>query len=373
MSKLVYSAYCGNRKAAVLCVAVELGLFGVVDALHREGQATAERLRSALELSPRGADALFLALQCMGLLTFNEKSAQYALSEDARRYLLPSAEEYFGSLVALEMNEFITPAGLLQAVRTGQPQVYHARRDDGTNGAFDMWEVHARDAEQCARFTWAMQSISIGPARALAQVLWPDDARSTSATSSPARLLDVGGGSGCYAVEWIRRAPLHSEAVLLEMPSVCAVAREMIQQTLTQADAAHLSPQITARPGDMFAATAYADAYTAPYTHVLLSQILHDWPVQPVPHLPPSHCGAQLVRHAYRALRPGGTLIVHEKLVHDADTAMVTVDMLYWTEGQQYTREMLQRLLTEAGFTALQFVKTPHTYWWACLAHKPGA
>eukprot|EP00166_Cyanidium_caldarium_P000546 ctg_122.g59 len=75
MSKLVYSAYCGNRKAAVLCVAVELGLFGVVDALHREGQATAERLRSALELSPRGADALFLALQRMGLLTFNEKSA----------------------------------------------------------------------------------------------------------------------------------------------------------------------------------------------------------------------------------------------------------------------------------------------------------
>ena len=50
------------------------------------------------------------------------------------------------------------------------------------------------------------------------------------------------------------------------------------------------------------------------------------------------------------------SLLIHEKLLNEnrdgpLPNALVSIDMLFWTEGQQYSAPELRQLLKEAGFT----------------------
>ena len=113
--------------------------------------------------------------------------------------------------------------------------------------------------------------------------------------------------------------------------TVCATAQRHL---------AGFGDRAAAVPGDMFAGDwPGADV-------VLLSQILHDWPMA---------TGQQLLAHAHAALPPGGRVLVHEKLVEDDGgplaNALVTVDMLVWTDGQQMSRAGVATMLREAGFS----------------------
>jgi hypothetical protein len=79
------------------------------------------------------------------------------------------------------------------------------------------------------------------------------------------------------------------------------------------------------------------------------------------------------LKKAYESLPEGGTVLVHEKLVEDDGgplaNALVDLDMLFWTEGQQLTREEALAMLAEAGFRDAQCQKTVG-YWSLISARK---
>jgi hypothetical protein len=315
----VYGAYIAGRQSAALAAAVRIGLF---DRLDRE-RADERALAAALALPERGVRLLCRALVAMGLLERRE-GGRLALAPDAARYLVRGKPDWLGGLIELEVESFLSPALVLEALRRGGPSVY---------GGGDPWQAHERDPARAEAFARAMHSISAEPARALARTL---DLRRTR------RLLDLGGGSGVFSIELARANPA-LEVVLLDLPAACRAARPWLEA------APDVAPRIELCAGDF-----WRDPLPEGCDAALLSQILHDYA--------PEEC-ERLLRALGAALASPATLIVHEKLVADDGSgplanALVDLDMLVWTEGQQWSEAGLRALLERAGFRPERAVPT---------------
>lgn len=325
----IYDAYIAARQSAALTVAVQIGLFERLDG----APADARGIAAHFDISPRAARSLALSLQGMGLL--DRENGRYQPSESASHYLVKGKPDWLGGLIALEMEGFLTPKLLLDAMRRDGATVY---------GGDDPWAVHESDPAKAREFTAAMQSISVRPARALADAI---------DFAGRGQLLDVGGGSGVYALAVARRWE-HMRCTVLDLPSVCEIAADYIAL-------AGLSPRVDSTAGDILG----DDPLPSGYDVILLSQILHDWSPE---------TGAKLLRKAFEALPPGGLLLINEKLVDEISgeplaNALVGLDMLVWTEGQQYSEDMLTDALSAAGFESVEHTPTVG-YWTVTSARR---
>lgn len=304
----VYDAYIAGRQSAALAAGVRLGLFDALAA----GPRTVAALATELSVRDRPLHSLVTALLATGLLEPDGECIR--LAPDAAAYLVRGKPGWLGGLIDLEIESFLTPQLLLEAMRRDDASVY---------GGADPWETHERDPEIARRFTAAMHSISERPAAGLAEVVDFSGHRS---------LLDVGGGSGALSLA-IARAWPHMHCIVWDLDVVCGIAREY-------AAAAGLAGRVTAEAGDMF-----GQPFPRGHDAILFSQILHDWDPSRWP---------DLLRKAADALPPGGTVLVHEKLVEEdfgpLANALVNLDMLVWTEGRQLKERELRELLAVAGF-----------------------
>ena len=297
----VYDAYIAGRQSAALAAGVHAGLFDRLDEAT-EG-LTPDQVAEAMGWSPRGARSMLVALVAMGLVTANAEQ-RHRLASDAAAYLVKDRPGSLAGLIELEVQSFLSPSALLEALAQNRATAY---------GDEDPWEAHERDPEKARKFTAAMHAISERPAAALAELL-----AETGELAHASRLLDVGGGSGALSIALARTHPA-LECVIWDLAVVGPIAEQY-------ARAAGVSEHVRAETGDMF-----REPFPKGYDAVLLSQILHDWDETQ---------GAQLLRKAHDALPPGGRILIHEKLVDDDGkgplaNALVNLDMLVWTEGQQ--------------------------------------
>src|SRR5207244_4159234 len=104
-------------------------------------------------------------------------------------------------------------------------------------------------------------------------------------------LLDVGGGSGCFSIAYLKKYP-EREATVFELPVVCDVAQEYIAQY-------ELTNKILTHSGNFFNRKTWPTGHDG----VLLSQILHDWPEK--------YC-KKILKNAYDTLPSGGKIYLHE-------------------------------------------------------------
>ncbi|MEQ8763581.1 MAG: methyltransferase [Planctomycetota bacterium] len=323
----IYDIYIANRASAALAVAVRLRLFERLEARPLDSDQIAQEL----ELQPRPTRALVIALESLGLLERDVKE-RYRPTARAAAFLVPDREPYLGWLIDLDFEHFITPERLMTAMKHNREQAY---------GDQAVWESHEADPAQAERFAKAMHSISLRPASALAEAFDFGAARS---------LLDVGGGQGTISQVLLERHP-DLRATVFELATVC----RLIEASSTRPD------RLSAVAGDMF-----EDEWPTGHDLVLLSQILHDWSPDD---------GARLLEKAWNALPSGGSVLIHEKLVADDQkgpvaNALVSLDMLFWTEGQQYTAAELATILDAAGFDSVT-VRPTCGYWSLVSARKP--
>ncbi len=345
----MYDAYIAGRMSAALAASVRCGLFDLLD----RGALDAKEIARRLGFGERPTRSLLAALVAMGLVrraaapelppgapspsaaaSPASSAPVFALAADASAYLVRGKPGWLGGLIDLEIEHFLSPAALLEALRRGDATVY---------GEADPWERHEADPEAARRFTEAMHSVSERPAAGLAEV---------AELASVRRLLDVGGGSGALSIALAAHNP-RLECVVWDLAVVCPIARE-------NARAAGVGDRVTAIPGDMF-----AEPWPAGFDAVLLSQILHDWSFDD---------GRRLLARAAAALPPKGVVLIHEKLVDEDGrgplaNALGHLDMLLWTEGQQYTESELRALLLETGFEEVRRLPTAG-YWSLVTARR---
>lgn len=323
----IFEIFRGNYGTELLTAAIaHFDLFGRL----ADGPRHEQELRGELGLEPRPATVLFTALRAFGLVS-NGADGRLELTAPAREHLAPGGEFDVSAYVGLAADSPGVLA-MVERLRTNRPP---GTRDgeDGTAFIYRRGTRSAMDREETARhLTMSLAGRGKNVAPVLAQRLPLEGAT---------HLLDVGGGSGIYAIAWLRRHP-HLRATVWDRAEVLKVAAEM-------ATTYGVADRLQCVAGDMF-----ADPVPGDVDVVLLSNVLHDWDVP--------DCRRLIARLA-EALPSGGRLLIHDVFLNDAldgplPIALYSAALFSLTEGRAYSAAEYRGWLLEAGLTPRPIVPT---------------
>ncbi|NMC49782.1 MAG: methyltransferase domain-containing protein [Desulfovibrio sp.] len=292
------------QKSRVLLTACDLGLF---TALER-GPASSDQLAAAIGADPRATDRLLNALRAMGLV--EKRDGRFANAPVASRLLVESSPEFMGGL-GHTSNVFRAWCGLTEAVRTG--------------AAAPCRDPASLDPQAVRAFIRAMHSRAAVSAQKTAEALGLRGVR---------RVLDVGGGSGVFAMAMARAEP-GLRATVLDLPAVTPLTRDYVA-------AAGFADRVDTRGGDYHEAD-----FGQGYDLVFFSAVFHiNSPTQ----------NQQLIRKTQQALNTGGRIAILD-FIMDRDrenppfATFFALNMLVNTPcGDTYTEDELHAWLTAAGF-----------------------
>jgi ubiquinone/menaquinone biosynthesis C-methylase UbiE len=156
------------------------------------------------------------------------------------------------------------------------------------------------------------------------------------------KLLDVGGGSGTYTIAFLKSNP-QMTAVLFDLKQVIEMARE------------RLSSEGFLDRTELIAGDFYADELPGGCDLALLSAIIHQNSREQ---------NVELFKKAYRALVPGGVLMIRDHIMNEQRTwppegAMFAINMLVNTAGgDTYTFLEVEQDLREAGFKHVKLLRS---------------
>ena len=157
------------------------------------------------------------------------------------------------------------------------------------------------------------------------------------------RVLDVGGGSGAYAIAFAR-AVTDLQVEILDLPGVVAVTQKYIER-------AGLEARIRTTPGDL-----RTDSLGAGFDLVFLSAICHMLD-------PMENC--DLFTRCRRALGRRGRLVVQDFILEPDKTsprfaALFALNMLVGTRaGSSYSINEYTDWLRQAGFQDVKHIRLP--------------
>lgn len=222
---------------------------------------TAEELAKKLGAVPRALTTLLDT--CTALKLLEKKNNRYFNSLLSNIYLLGGSPLYLGDIIEVLSIESVKWGGLYDLVMGNNEEVLKK----------EVKEIPSH------RFTMAMNNLAMmGEADALTNAVDLSDAK---------KMVDAGCGSGIYSVTLCRHNP-NLRATLLDKKEVLETTKKIIEKS-------NLQDRIKTRAADIS-----KDTYGKQMDVVLLSDVLYqDEPF----------CQAVL-RSAYEALAPGGTLLV---------------------------------------------------------------
>jgi acetylserotonin N-methyltransferase len=316
---------------------------GVFTALA-DAPATATELAARLGFDERATRVLVRLLAALRLLLL--RGARYHLSDEARTYLVKGSPWYWAPMASVAVCEWHRDRLLEKLRQRGSDE---AAGPEGTPLA----SGEGRPADD-----WAAGQVSRQRAREVAARM---HAHSRPAAVGVARhygfdgvsrVLDVGGGSGCFMVAAAQAHP-HLRCTVLELPAMCEVAAEYIE-------AGGVADRVDTHAVDMF-----RQPWPTGYDAVFFSNVWHDWNVRTC---------RWLAARAFEALPAGGRILLHEMLLDDDGNGPVTAAafsmlMLLATQGQQFTTGELAAILEQAGFARVAVAPT-HPYYSVVTGHK---
>jgi len=299
-------------RSRILLTAYELGVF---TALGDERKTSAE-VASVLGTDPRATDRLMNALAVLGLLS--KKGVAFANSRAAGRYLVAGKPEYMAGL-GHTVNLWDSWSTLTDAVRAGT-SVFE--RPGGEAG-----ELRTQS------FIAAMHAGGSARAERLVAMLELDGV---------SRVLDVGGGSGAYAMAFAR-AREGIAVTVFDLPHVTPLTRDYVEK-------AGLSDKIDVVEGD-----AVEEKLPRGYDLVFMSQLLHS-------NSPEEN--EALVANGAASLNAGGRLVVQDFVVDEDRTGppqaiIFALNMLVNTEGgDTYAEAEIRGWMEAAGLAGVARVDT---------------
>lgn len=322
----------GFWQSKVLMSATELGVFTELG----KQPLTAEELTKRLSLNERSSRDFFDSLVALGLLERHDDV--YSNSPETADYLDAAKPTYIGGfLIMSSARLYHSWANLTDALRTGKPQSESKDKEDLFG------ELYA-DQERLKGFLSAMTGISRPLARSIAEKFdW----------SKHKTFIDVGAAQGALPVEVAARHE-HLTGHGFDLPQVEPVFNEYV--------ARHgLESRVSFASGDFF-------KDELPKCDVIvMGHILHDWDLEQK---------QMLINKAYRALNPGGTLIVYDAMIDperktNAFGLLMSLNMLIETPGGfDYGWDECMAWFDDAGFTDLEVIELSPTHS-MCIGTKP--
>jgi (2Fe-2S) ferredoxin/2-polyprenyl-3-methyl-5-hydroxy-6-metoxy-1,4-benzoquinol methylase len=303
----------GFQPSRVLLTAIELDVFSAIG----DG-GKCDEVASKLKTDRRATEMLLDALVALNVL--RKRDGTYSNTPMSERYLVAGAPD--DARAALMHTAHLWPrwSTLTDCVRKGTSVTYRKMADRG-----DDWTtafIAAMHRNAAARAPHVVRAAGLEGAR---------------------RMLDVGGGSGAYAIAFAG-ASRDLRVEILDLQTVLPIAQGHIEE-------AGLSDRITTRAGDL-----RGDDLGSGYDLILLSAICHM--------LGPA-ANRNLFERCYAALSPGGRVLIQDFILETDRTsprsaALFALNMLVGTEqGSTYTREEYRSWLDHVGFVDIQYIALP--------------
>lgn len=285
---------------------------------------TLQEVAAASGLSVRGAEALLGVLSA--LMVTQHPDGKYRLTALAEDYLVRGGPYYVGPSLYGMLRARLPPR-----LRQGEGLKYFSR---STGTVWHRLRYHFSKGEMGRPERLAVQHSRNFPAAVVAV--------RKGLIGGVRHLLDVGGGSGCFAIPLLQSNPA-LRVTLMELPRALPHIRKLLlsHNVLDRVELLGLNMHRTPWP------KLACDG-------VLLANILH-------------FCSDDesraLLREAYRLLPVGGRLFVHEMLWNDnKDGPLTTALWNFWmtsvSAGRQRTLHELLWLLGEAGFAEQVLTET---------------
>jgi SAM-dependent methyltransferase len=293
------------RISRIILSAFELGIFSII----RDRPMTSEAISESLRMNPRSADRFLNALVSIGLLT--KINGQFSNTTFSSRFLVKGEAEYLAGL-SHNLHLWRTWSTLTEAVRTG------------TSVAVEE-PINERGEEWLTSFIAAMHSRGVPQSKEVADIM--DFSDTTS-------ILDIGGGSGAFAFEFIRRCK-DARAVILDLPAVIPITEKYIMQS-------GLKEKVETISGDYL-----MDEFGSGYDLIFISAVIH---------INSPEENELLIRKCFNAVKPGGQIVILDHIMNEDRTepvagAVFALNMLVGTKhGDTYTENEVRRWMLDAGF-----------------------
>ncbi len=308
-----------------LLAGMELELFTVLEGGPLSTEQLAETLGvSAIKLSP-----LLYALVVAGLLTID--SDLFANTPEADTFLVQGKSAYLGGIHGLISSNWTRLLKTAATIRAGGPihlYDYHATPDDELIALFrGLYPGALLDAER----------------------LMEQQDLSTCQT-----LLDVGGGSGAFAIA-VAQANPQIRATVVDLPLVTPITKQFIEE-------ANASGQV-----DILAADAIRDMLPRSYDTIVVRHVVQ---------VLSADDSRALLSNLAAVLNPGGTIhligwiLDNSRLTPQKTVSFNLVLLNGYQDGQAYTENEYFAWLGEAGFEEFERIVYPDGSS-IVTAHKP--
>ncbi len=191
-------------ESAALMSAVDLGAFTAIS----RGHDTIEAAADAMGIEPLDAERLMTVLAAMGLL--KRDGDKFSNAADAERFLVRGKGQYAGPWMLLGRPDWNEWGRLTDHLKAGSENL---RRLGMYNESFTV--------ERARKYHKATFSIGMGAARRFHKQV---------DLSGRKKLIDLGGGSGCYCIVAAKTHPT-LRAEVLDLAPVVADTREYLEES----------------------------------------------------------------------------------------------------------------------------------------------
>ena len=299
----------GYAPTLIIEAAVRHQVFDLLD----ESPKTIQQLAKKSGASVRGLTAIANALVGLGFLS--RKGERYTLTPESAAFLVSTKPAFLGALYK-HMSSQILPKWLKldQVVRTGKPAV--AVNSSKQGAAF------------FAKFVEALFPMGYHAVQKLGEHL------KISKTKTPISVLDIAAGSGVWGIALAEQSPL-VQISAVDWPEVLKVTKKVAKRH-------DVANRLNTIPGDILKVDFGSGHQIATLGHILHSE--------------GRERSRRLIRKVFKALAPGGTIVIGEFVPNDQRTGppnalIFAVNMLVnTTDGDTYTFEEMSQWLREAGF-----------------------
>jgi SAM-dependent methyltransferase len=300
------------QQSKVLLTACELDIFSVIG----DESLSAEEISRIINTDKRATETLLNAVCGMELLEFHEM--KYRNTETSMKHLVHGSPEYLGNLEHIA-GLWDSWSDLIQIIRSGQPINYT--------------ELQKKDEKWLESFA---NSTNWRASIEAPEVLSHIDLKKVN------KVLDLGGGKGAYAKQFIKINP-NLTVYVFDFPEVIRFTKQMIYDE-------ELENKIVPIAGDFT-----EDDLGKGYDLIFISNVLNLYSIWDA---------VKLLQKCYDALNHGGQVVVHENIIDDDRTtplefALNSVNLLVNTlKGSALSETDVWIILKEAWFRDVERVET---------------